>query len=110
MITRKTLTGCLVGGALLVGASLFSKAQPATPTPAIRYETAIIKWDGPDKLQLITPAGTEYIRLFQTGVSLPRNIHDEEFCLNWAANHLAAEGWEPVNLQATRILMRRTVR
>lgn len=109
MHTRRTVAGCLVGAALLLGASLYSKAQPTSTAAAARYEVAIIKWDGPDKLQLIRPDGTEYVRLFQTGVALPKNIHDEEFCLNWAANKLASEGWEPVNLQATRILMRRPV-
>lgn len=69
----------------------------------------MIKWDGPDKLQLITPQKSEAIRLFKTGVQLPPDIHDEEFCLTWAANKLAQEGWEPVNLNATRILLRRQV-
>lgn len=49
------------------------------------------------------------LRLFKTGVELPKDIHDEEFCLAWAANKLAQDGWEPVNLNATRVLMRRQV-
>ncbi len=47
------------------------------------------------------------LRLFKTGIELPRDILDEESCLAWAANKLAQEGWEPLNPDATRLLMRR---
>ena len=67
----------------------------------------MIKWDGPDRIQFLTPQRSEVIRLFKTGVTLPPEVRDEEFCLTWAANKLAQEGWEPVNLNSTRILLRR---
>ena len=90
------------------GLTMLSKAQ--APGAAVRYEVALIKWDGPDKIQFITPNKAEFVRVFKTGVGLPSDIHDEEFCLNWAANKLAQDGWEPVTLNATRILMRRPAR
>lgn len=99
----------LVGVALaaaISGASLVGKGQTGS---AQRYEVAIIKWDGPDKLQLITPQKSEYLRVFQGGVTLPRDIHDEEFCMTWGANKLAQDGWEPVNLNSSRMLLRRPV-
>jgi hypothetical protein len=46
---------------------------------------AIVKWDGPDKLQFITPQKSEAARLFKTGVKLTEDICKEEFCLTWAA-------------------------
>lgn len=74
------------------------------------YEYAVIKYDGPDRIQLILPDSTEFIRVFQTGAKLPKNIHDEEFCVNWAVNHLAKSGWEVVNLHATRVMLKRPVK
>jgi hypothetical protein len=107
-MTRKTLLFIVAAGLLVwLGASFFAGAQEKSS--AQRYECAIIKWDGPDKIQLITPQKSEFIRVFKTGVKLPDDIHDEEFCVNWAANKLAAEGWEPVCLNATRLMLRRAV-
>lgn len=95
----------LAGLVAIAAATLLLHAQPSFT--AQRYEVAIIKWDGPDKIQLITPQKSEFLRVFKTGAQLPPDIHDEEFCVAWAANKLAREGWEPVNLNATRLLMRR---
>jgi hypothetical protein len=72
-----------------------------------RYEVAIVKGDGPDKLQFITPQKSEAVRLFKTGVKLPEDICKEEFCLTWAANKMTQERWEPLSLDATRIVFRR---
>jgi len=91
----------------LLGICWLALAQPVTPVP--RYEVAIVKWDGPDKLQFITPQKNETMRLFKTGVKLPEDTHDEEFCLTWAANKMAQDGWEPLNLDGTRIFFRRQV-
>lgn len=74
-----------------------------------RYEVAMIKFDGPDRIQYILPNKTEYVRIFKDA-PLPKDIHDEEYCLTYAANKLAQDGWEPVNLNSTRILMRRPVK
>lgn len=73
---------------------------------AENYEYALIKWDGPDKLAIIYPDRAELVRVFKhTG--LPAEITPEEFCLTWGANKLGKEGWEAVNLNSRRILMRR---
>ena len=73
---------------------------------AENYEYAMIKWDGPDKLAIIYPDRAELVRVFKhTG--LPAEITPEEFCLTWGANKLGKEGWEAVNLNSRRILMRR---
>jgi hypothetical protein len=107
-MNSKTLALLVAAGTtLLFAVTLCLWAQSSGGSQ--RYEVAIIKWDGSDKLQLITPQRSEFLRLFQSGVQLPRDIHDEEFCLTWAANKLAQQGWEPVNLDDTRILMRRAV-
>lgn len=93
--------GVVLCGVLLARAQGVSVAQ--------RYEVATIKWDGSDKLQFITPQKSEIVRLFKTGVQLPPEIHDQEFCMTWAANKMAQEGWEPISLEGTRILLRRQV-
>ena len=52
-------------------------------------------------------------KLFLTvlaGVSVPREAQAEEGCLNYAANQLPKEGWEPVTLDSRRLLLRRAVR
>lgn len=85
------------------------KALPQTNSAPQKCEIAIVKWDGPDRLQFITPQKSEMMQLFKTGVKLPRDIHDEEFCLTWAANKLAQEGWEPVSIESNRILFRRDI-
>ncbi len=108
MNKRAVLLIVTIAVAVCFGLTMLSKAQ--APGAAARYEVAMIKWDGPDKIQLITPNKAEFVRVFKSGVGLPQDIHDEEFCLNWAANKLAQDGWEPVTLNATRILLRRPVR
>jgi hypothetical protein len=79
-------------------------------TTAQRFEVAIIKFDGPDRIQYLLPGGrAEFQRAFKD-MPLPKDARDEEFCLAYAANKLAADGWEPVNLNSTRLLLRRPVR
>lgn len=85
---------------------LLVKAQAAEPAAAPRYECAMIKWDGPDKLAVIYPDRSEIVRVFKAA-KLPADITEEEFCLTWGANKLAQEGWEPVNLNSRRVLFRR---
>lgn len=107
MTTNPRLWIGAIALAMALGTAWLVRAQ--APTSAGKYEVAMVKWDGPDKLQFLTPQKSEAIRLFRTGVQLPPDIRDEEFCLTWAANKLAQEGWEPVNLNSTRILFRRAV-
>jgi hypothetical protein len=109
---KTRITFFLMAGALALGTLLLmsrTEAQAPKPASAARCEVALIKWDGPDRVQFITPQKAEVVRVFKRGVELPSGIHDEQFCLAWAANELAKEGWEPVNLNATRILMRREI-
>ena len=73
---------------------------------AEHYEYAMIKWDGPDKLAMIYPDRADFVRVFKIAKP-PPEINDEEFCLTWGINRLAKEGWEPVNLDSRRILLRR---
>ena len=71
------------------------------------WEYAIVKWDGPDRIYYNLPGRFEMVHLKDLGVKIPKGAQPEEFCLAWAANKMAVEGWEPVNLHSRRILMRR---
>ncbi len=91
---------CLTGSMLLHAQDKTSRQQ---------YEYALIKWDGPDKIQVFYPDKFDYYRVFEKGNVLPKNAHDEEFCVNLAINTLAKDGWEAIQLHATRVLLRRPV-
>ena len=94
--------------AVCVGVATLVQAQGETHG-AGKYEVAMIKWDGPDKLAVIYPDRAEIIRVFKTA-QVPADVSQEEFCLTWGANKLAKEGWEPVNLNSRRILFRRAIK
>ncbi|HEX4343444.1 MAG TPA: hypothetical protein VH255_08635 [Verrucomicrobiae bacterium] len=83
----------------------------AEDKPAIKqqYEYAILKYDGPDRMQIFYPNKFETYHLFQKGVTLPKDAHDEEFCVNYVVNDLAKDGWEPIQLHATRVMLRRSL-
>jgi hypothetical protein len=104
-------TVLLLAGAValvcVLGASTLLRAQPKAS--AQRCEAAIIKWDGNDKVHVMTPAKSEVIRVFSSGGQKLADIPEEEYCVTWAANKLAQEGWELVNLNNRRILMQRPV-
>ena len=89
--------------------SVTSRAQEK-PAASQTYEYGMIKWDGPDKLQFILPEKTEVLHAFRSGLKLPESIHDEEMCVVWALNRVAKDGWEPVTLHATRVLIRRPIK
>jgi hypothetical protein len=72
-----------------------------------QYEYAIVKWDGPDRLYYNLPNKFELVYLKQKKVIIPRDAQEEEFCLTWAANDMAKDGWEAHNLDSRRILFRR---
>jgi len=78
----------------------------ALAAQAEHYECAMVKWDGPDKLQFLYPDRAEVIRVFRL-VKPPQDINEEEFCLTWGVNRLSKEGWEPVNMDSRRVLLRR---
>jgi hypothetical protein len=75
-----------------------------------KYEYAIVKWDGPDRLYYNLPGKFELVYLSKTGVQVPKEAQAEEFCLSVAANIMAKEGWEPMDLDSRRLLFRRPVK
>jgi hypothetical protein len=72
-----------------------------------KYEYAVVKWDGPDRLFYNLPDKFEVVHLEKTGVTIPKEANAEEYCLTLAANKMAKDGWEAVNLNSRRILFRR---
>jgi hypothetical protein len=88
---------------LLVGS--ITNAQE--PTRSAAYEYAIVKWDGPDRLYYNLPDQFELVQMKDRKVPIPKDAHPEEFWLAYAANEMAKQGWEAVNLNSRRILFRR---
>ena len=72
-----------------------------------KYEYAILKWDGPDRMYYNMPGRFEMVHLEKKGVKIPGDAQGEEWCLAYGANELAREGWEPVTLDSRRLLLRR---
>ena len=81
-----------------------SKAQDKTPA---KYEYAILKWDGPDRLFYNMPGRFEWVHLEKKGIKIPSGAQEEEWCLAYGINQLANEGWEPMSLDSRRIVLRR---
>ena len=82
----------------------YSFAQDKTA----KYEYAIVKWDGPDRLYYNLPNDEfKIVHLEQDGVKIPKEADNEQYCLSIAANRMAKDGWEPINLDSRRILFRR---
>lgn len=107
---KKNLLLTLAGLVVLftLSAALFSPAQEKSS--AQKYECALIKWDGNDKVYVNLPDRSELVRVAEVGkVHIPKDMQEEEFYLAWMCNKLAKEGWEPVNLDSRRILLRRPV-
>lgn len=72
-----------------------------------KWEYAVVKWDAPDRIYYYFPDKFELVYLKDLGIKVPKEARQEEFCLAWAANKMAADGWDAVNLHSRRILMRR---
>ena len=93
---------------VLLGLVLLSPATTAGDAPsAAKWEYAIVKWDGPDRLYYNLPNKFELVFLSKTGVTIPKDAQAEEWCLAYAANKLAKEGWETIALDSRRIVLRR---
>ena len=93
---------------VLIGSSFLVAAQEKAA--AHRYESALIKWDGSDKVCVNLPDKSVIWHVFElSSTRTHKEMQEEEFCLAWAVNKLASEGWETVNLDSRRILLRRTV-
>jgi hypothetical protein len=100
----------VVAGLLAIAVAFGTSYAQSQDRPATqKYEVAVIKFDGPDRIAYILPGGTEKVRIFDE-FELPKGVHDEAFCLSMAANKLAKDGWEPVGIDGTRILMKRAVK
>ena len=84
-----------------------SHTTAADSSSATKWEYAIVKWDGPDKLYYNLPDKFELVLLSKAGVTIPKEAQAEEWCLNYAANKLAKDGWETLTLNSRRILLRR---
>jgi hypothetical protein len=91
--------------ACLLVASITPNAQESTRAAA--YEYAIVKWDGPDRLYYNLPDQFEFVQMKDRKVPIPKDAQPEEFWLAYAANEMAKQGWEAVNLNSRRILFRR---
>ena len=87
-----------------------SHTTAADSSSGTKWEYAIVKWDGPDRLYYNLPDKFELVFLSKTGVTIPKDAQQEEWCLNYAANKLAKDGWETLTLNSRRILLRRAAR
>jgi hypothetical protein len=94
---------------LLVGALTWTPSHGEAQSKVVppKYEYAIVKWDGPDRLFYNLPSKFELVHLAKDGVTIPKEAQEEEFCLAYACNKMAQDGWEPVNLDSRRIVFRR---
>jgi hypothetical protein len=98
----------LVG--VLFGIGLFCTLRRGVAQNSIRtasFEYAIVKWDGPDRLFYNLPDRFEMVHIAKSGTTIPTEAQEEEWCLAYAANKMAADGWEPVNLDSRRLVFRR---
>jgi len=75
-----------------------------------KFEYAVVKWDGPDRLYYNLPNKFELVHLEKIGITIPKEADNEQYCLAVAANIMAKDGWEPINLDSRRILFRRAVK
>jgi hypothetical protein len=101
-------TIALVTALFLIALSLGTNAQ--APNAATKWEYALVKWDGPDRIYYNLPDKFELVYLTKQGVTIPKEAQAEEFCLAHASNRMAKDGWEAVNLDSRRILFRRAAR
>ena len=91
--------------ACLFVANITPNAQETARAPV--YEYAVVKWDGPDRLYYNLPDQFEFVQMKDRKVPIPKDAQPEEFWLAYAANEMAKQGWEAVNLNSRRILFRR---
>ena len=99
----------IIVAAILVVCAVVPRASADDKTAVKqRFEYATIKYDGPDRIQVMYPnQKVEMYRVFEKGVKLPPDAKQEEFCVTYAVNELAKDGWEAFQLHATRVMLRR---
>jgi hypothetical protein len=103
IIMKKLITVALL---VLVGCFAMPSFSSAEDKVA-KFEYAVVKWDGPDRLYYNLPDKFELVHLEKIGVTIPKEADNEQYCLAVAANTMAKKGWEPINLDSRRILFRR---
>lgn len=98
--------------AIAIGATLAVVPRASTQEKAnlAKYEYAVVKWDGPDRIYYNIPGKFELVHLAKTGDAAPKEAQEEEYYLSVAANKMAHDGWEAVGMDSRRILFRRAVR
>src|SRR5207244_3365530 len=89
---KKLLIAIMLGGALLVSAT-YLRAQ--NKTAAARYEYAIAKWDGLDRVSYYLPDRADITFLKKEGVNFPKGVEEEEFSLAYAAKAVTARTPSP---------------
>lgn len=93
---------------IVIGLGTLALTHPLSAQDKMqRYEYAIVKWDGPDRLYYNLPDQFKMVHLEEAGTKIPKEAQNEEFCLAVACNEMAKTGWEPVNLDSRRIVFRR---
>lgn len=102
-----TLVVAVLFGSVLFGSVSSTALAQNQAVSGQKWEYALVKWDAPDRIYYNLPGRFELVFLSKIGVTIPKEAQREEWCLNYAANKMAQDGWEPVNLHSRRILMRR---
>jgi len=97
---NKLIIAALLAIAACFGTALLLRAQDK---PVAKYEYAIVKWEE-DRSVL-----NYYLPGKKGELIRPEGIVYEEQGLAYASNQLAKDGWEPVNLNSSRVLFRRAV-
>jgi hypothetical protein len=100
------LTILLIVSVIAVQRTLPGHAQDK-PAAVQAYEYGIIKWEASDKVQLVYPTGSTVIHAYNSGARHNDATSEEDSSMIWAIEHVAKDGWEPVNLDGTRTLIRR---
>jgi hypothetical protein len=85
-----------------------SDAQERSYATIPTYEYGIIRYDTPDKIQFVLPTGVQSVRAFTSGLNA--SDYNQEASMVWALNHVSKDGWQPVTLETTRVLIRRSVK
>ena len=89
---KTKLITTIIAAILLICAVVPRVSADDKPAAKQRYEYAIIKYDGPDRIQIMYPnQKVDMYRVFDKGVKLPADAKQEEFCVTYAVNELAKD-------------------
>jgi hypothetical protein len=108
---KAILVFAAIGAVVLLASVTHTGAEEKTVSARVQqWEYAWVKWDGPDRMAYIFPDKCDVVRMTEQGYQAPKNVDEEQYYLCMAANKLAKDGWEPVNLDSRRILFRRSLK